>query len=372
MSALFFSYSHKDEELRNNLETHLAMLVREGAIETWHDRAIPVGDEIDKSVDENLERAEVILLLVSADFLASPYCYEKEMQRAMQRHEEGSARVIPVILRPCDWKTAPFGKLLAAPTDAKPITTWTDRDTAFLDVVRHIRAALRRKRDATVEPVRATPSRGTVTSAAPPTAGPSTNSDVVDALPKLSDEPDRAESKAADKVESTPRWIVVILISLLAAGGGVSAWVGIFKDSRPKPSFEVLEVARNNAPPPELEHLKKNGLKPFATRYGTETAAITARATKRKRAIWLEATHTCTQIGPGSVVGLAIRSKENSLVEDQVVGPNNSKCSVWAKVVIPSSESADFYAKSWNAKATTDYLSFTAYDIETAKSGQAP
>src|SRR4030095_168838 len=151
MSALFFSYSHKDEELRNNLETHLAMLVREGAIETWHDRAIPVGDEIDKSVDENLERAEVILLLVSADFLASPYCYEKEMRRAMQRHEEGSARVIPVILRPCDWKTAPFGKLLAAPTDAKPITTWTDRDTAFLDVVRHIRAALRRKRDATVD-----------------------------------------------------------------------------------------------------------------------------------------------------------------------------------------------------------------------------
>jgi len=142
MATLFFSYSHKDEDLRDQLEVHLAMLKREGVIEAWHDRKIPAGDEFDRSIDGKLEHADVILLLVSPDFLASPYCYDKEMETAMQRHEEGSARVIPVILRPCDWKNAPFGKLLAAPTDGKPVTRWPDRDEAFLDVVKHIRKAI--------------------------------------------------------------------------------------------------------------------------------------------------------------------------------------------------------------------------------------
>lgn len=142
MAILFFSYSHKDEDLRDQLEVHLAMLKREGLIEAWHDRKIPVGNEVDTSIDDKIEVAEVILLLVSPDFLASSYCYDKEVQRAMDRHEEGSARVIPVILRPCDWKSAPFGKLLAAPADGKPITKWPDRDEAFVNVVQQIRAAL--------------------------------------------------------------------------------------------------------------------------------------------------------------------------------------------------------------------------------------
>lgn len=118
------------------------MLKREGLIDAWHDRKIPVGNEVDSSIDDKLEVAEVILLLISPDFLASPYCYDKEVQRAMQRHEERSARVIPVILRPCDWKSAPFGKLLAAPKDGKPVTKWPDRDEAFVAIVQQIRAAL--------------------------------------------------------------------------------------------------------------------------------------------------------------------------------------------------------------------------------------
>ena len=142
MAKLFFSYSHRDEDLRDQLEVHLAMLKREGAIESWHDRKIPAGDEFDRTIDAKLEEADVILLLVSADFLASQYCYDVEVQRAMQRHGEDSARVIPVILRPCDWKNAPFGKLLVAPTDGRPVTKWPDRDEAFLDVVQHIRDAL--------------------------------------------------------------------------------------------------------------------------------------------------------------------------------------------------------------------------------------
>lgn len=142
MATLFFSYSHKDEDLRDQLEVHLTMLKREGLIDAWHDRKILAGEEFDGTIDARLEQADVILLLVSADFLASPYCYDVEMQRAMQRHQDGSARVIPVILRPCDWHSAPFGKLLAAPKDGKPVTKWTDRDEAFVDIVRQIRAAL--------------------------------------------------------------------------------------------------------------------------------------------------------------------------------------------------------------------------------------
>ncbi len=129
------SYSHKDEAFRDQLEVHLSALKRAGAIATWHDRRITAGDPLGQRIDEQLERADMIQLLVSPDFLASDYCHEVEM-RALARHAEGSARVIPVILHPCDWQHSPFAHLLAAPTDGKPITRWPDRDEAFLDVVR--------------------------------------------------------------------------------------------------------------------------------------------------------------------------------------------------------------------------------------------
>lgn len=142
MPRLFFSYSHKDENLRDRLETQLASLKRQGVIEVWHDRRITAGDDFVGRIDEELERADIILLLVSPDFIASDYCYEVEMMKAIERHEAGKARVIPVILRHCDWHDAPFGRLLAVPGDGKPITSWPDLDEAFLDVVRQIRASL--------------------------------------------------------------------------------------------------------------------------------------------------------------------------------------------------------------------------------------
>src|SRR3954464_6609931 len=117
MATIFFSYSHKDEALRDELETHLSMLNRQGFITTWHDRRIAAGDIVDPTISAHLESADVVLLLVSPDFLASDYCYDKEMSRALERHEAGECRVIPVILRPSDWHDAPFGKLLAAPKD---------------------------------------------------------------------------------------------------------------------------------------------------------------------------------------------------------------------------------------------------------------
>lgn len=143
MATVFFSYSHKDEDLRDELEVHLSGLKRQGVISTWHDRRITAGSELGSAIDGNLNSADVILLLVSPDFINSDYCYDKEMDRALERHSRGEARVIPVILRPCDWHELPFGKLLATPTDGKPVTKWTDRDEAFLDVVRSIKAALK-------------------------------------------------------------------------------------------------------------------------------------------------------------------------------------------------------------------------------------
>ncbi|MBI2799133.1 MAG: toll/interleukin-1 receptor domain-containing protein [Gammaproteobacteria bacterium] len=156
MATVFISYSHTDEALRDELEVHLSMLKREGAIETWHDRRILAGDELDGTIDAKLEIAEVILLLVSPDFLASNYCYDVEVQLAMARHEANTARVIPVILRPCDWQSsvAPFKKLLAAPRDSVPITKWPNRDEAFLDVVTQIRAALPIAKPLKREPMR--------------------------------------------------------------------------------------------------------------------------------------------------------------------------------------------------------------------------
>lgn len=139
MATVFFSYSHEDEELRNRLEKHLALLKRQGLIEAWHDRRILAGSDLDQAISQNLEAADIVLLLVSADFLASDYCYSREMQRAMQRHESGDAVVIPVILKPCDWHSAPFGKLLATPRDGKALTSWANLEEAFADVASHIR-----------------------------------------------------------------------------------------------------------------------------------------------------------------------------------------------------------------------------------------
>jgi len=97
------------------------------------------GSEWAGQIDEHLNSARIILLLVSADFLASDYCYDIEMKRAMERHEAGEARVIPIILRTCDWTSAPFAKLQALPTDAKPVDSWPSADAAFTDIARAIR-----------------------------------------------------------------------------------------------------------------------------------------------------------------------------------------------------------------------------------------
>ena len=143
MATLFFSYSHRDEVLRDELEIHLTSLKRRGVIETWHDRRINAGDDFGREISEHLEVADVILLLVSPYFIASNYCFEIEMARALERHNAKTARVIPVILEPCDWHELPFGRLLATPKDGKPVSKFANLHDAFLEIVQAIAAAVK-------------------------------------------------------------------------------------------------------------------------------------------------------------------------------------------------------------------------------------
>ncbi|ASF44745.1 toll/interleukin-1 receptor domain-containing protein [Methylovulum psychrotolerans] len=136
---LFFSYSHKDECFRNKLAEHLSKLKRDKVIDAWHDRKIPAGEEWEKAIDDNLEAAHIILLLISSDFLNSDYC-DYEVKRAMQRHEEKSATVVPVLLRPCDTEGCDFMKLQGLPKDLMPVSKWGDQDDAFTDIAQEIRS----------------------------------------------------------------------------------------------------------------------------------------------------------------------------------------------------------------------------------------
>src|SRR5579864_8531008 len=125
---LFYCYAHQDKELRDTLDIHLSILKRQKLIEIWYDGKISAGAEWEQEIDKHLGSADIVLLLVSAAFLASDYCYGKEMERALKRHKEGTARVVPIILRPVYWKNAPFSTLQVLPTGAKAVTSWTNPD----------------------------------------------------------------------------------------------------------------------------------------------------------------------------------------------------------------------------------------------------
>ncbi|HKH45524.1 MAG TPA: toll/interleukin-1 receptor domain-containing protein [Thermoanaerobaculia bacterium] len=136
---IFFSYAHDDERLRRRLVQHLSGLQRAGLIESWDDRKIGAGSDWAGQISENLEKADLVLFLVSPAFMASAYSQDVEVKRAMERHAAGKARVIPVILRPVDWELAPFAKLEALPEKGKPVTRWPTRDEGLLDVALGIR-----------------------------------------------------------------------------------------------------------------------------------------------------------------------------------------------------------------------------------------
>lgn len=142
MTSLVFSYSHADEALRNELEKHLSPLKRIGKITTWHDRRIVPGQEFEHQIDSFFSKADIFLLLISSDFIASDYCYQIEMTNALERHKRGEAVVIPVILRECAWHQLPFGSIMAATLDGKPITRFTSHDEGYVQVVDAVSRAI--------------------------------------------------------------------------------------------------------------------------------------------------------------------------------------------------------------------------------------
>jgi hypothetical protein len=145
---VFISYAHKDERLKNKLLTHLSTLKKLGFISDWNDRDITAGDDWADQIDKNLKNARIVLLLISSDFIQSEYCYSIEMKRALMRHKAGRCVVVPVFLRPCHWKGAPFGKIQGLPSDAEPVTgkRWKNQDFAFTEVAKGIQATVEKHR----------------------------------------------------------------------------------------------------------------------------------------------------------------------------------------------------------------------------------
>lgn len=140
---VFISYAHEDEGLWKELDRHLGALKHESIIEVWSDHKIVPGTDWNESILWQLETADLILLLVSSAFLDSPYCYGEEMQRAVARHKTGTARVVPIALRSCDWELTPFAKLQGLPRRMKPVgeVSKRQRDTVWTEVAKGIRQA---------------------------------------------------------------------------------------------------------------------------------------------------------------------------------------------------------------------------------------
>lgn len=139
---VFISYSHQDEEYLERLHTHLEFLKSEGLIEVWHDRDILAGSNIDEEVKKNLEKCNLFLCLLSPDFLASAYCREEEMTTALKKYDEGKVQVVPIILRPCDWRNTQLKNLKAIPKDGRAISDYGDPDTAFMEIVDELRRVI--------------------------------------------------------------------------------------------------------------------------------------------------------------------------------------------------------------------------------------
>lgn len=141
---VFFSYASEDTSLQSKLANHLTLLKRQEVITALHYRNITAGEEWRKVIDTHLESANIILLLISSDFIASDYCYDVELKKALDLHKSGKTQVIPVILRPTDWQRSSFGQLAALPHEGKPITTWENEDEAFVNVVNGIKKVINR------------------------------------------------------------------------------------------------------------------------------------------------------------------------------------------------------------------------------------
>ncbi len=141
---LYISYAEKDETWLDQLEEQLAQLRRRGKIRPWDKSKIEAGENRQRQIEERLEAADLILLLLSPAFLASDFCYDVVADRALRRQASGEALVVPVIIRPCDWQNSPFVDLDPLPRNGDAISLWQNADQAWLDVVNDLRATIQR------------------------------------------------------------------------------------------------------------------------------------------------------------------------------------------------------------------------------------
>ncbi len=152
---IFISYAHKDEHYKDKLVTSIANLKRQGYVSAWEDRQIPVGGEWDKHIKSALNDADVILMLISMDFIASEYCFDVEVAKAIERHNNpnDNARVVPIIIRPADWQDTAFARLQALPKGALPVSKWEDEDEAYLDIVNQLKKLIKEMRGIGAKPL---------------------------------------------------------------------------------------------------------------------------------------------------------------------------------------------------------------------------
>ncbi|ANL35138.1 toll/interleukin-1 receptor domain-containing protein [Rhizobium phaseoli] len=136
----FISYSHADSKHLDRLHKHMAQLLRDEVFETWSDHAIVAGSKLDNEVFAALRSSQVFIALISPDYLASNYCYDKEFEEAQKMEADGKLHIVPVIVEPCDWLNSPFSKLMALPKDGKPISEWTNENVAYLNIIQGLRA----------------------------------------------------------------------------------------------------------------------------------------------------------------------------------------------------------------------------------------
>jgi hypothetical protein len=136
----FISYSHKDENYLERLKIHLVQMKRDGLINEWTDEEINAGSSLNNVISDALDSSELFLALLSPDYIASNYCYNKEFEEAQGMQDAGKLIIVPIIVEPCDWKQTPFGNLKALPKDGKAVSEWTNPNNAFLNVIDELRS----------------------------------------------------------------------------------------------------------------------------------------------------------------------------------------------------------------------------------------
>lgn len=160
---VFISYAHKDEQFKDALVEHMSGLVRADIVSEWNDRKIVPGQDWSDQISENLASSEIILFLISSSFMNSDYCMGVEVQKALSMHKEGSAQLIPIVIRAVDWSDSDLSKIQGLPKDAVPIASWGNEDEAWVNVIRGVKNHIQEFKPK-LQPIKKSVSEGIVNS----------------------------------------------------------------------------------------------------------------------------------------------------------------------------------------------------------------